>query len=177
MSTNLKQKNNQQGFAVLYAVLVAGVVSIGGLLLSNIIFKQLVLTNVGQNSQIAYYAADVGRYCAKYWRTKFYFGEVLDLNDDGFLELDFGSQPEIQPYCLGQDVPLEEWVEGDRSSDEATWSFTIPNIEGKSCAKVTVKNSVTSYEATSLGYNNNTCRKNDQRLVLRRVSDYGNNSI
>lgn len=160
--------NTQQGFAVLYAVLVASVVAIGGLLLSNIIFKQLVLTGVGQNSQIAYYAADVGRACAKYWNNSLAFG-LAERNGDSVI-FDGSFVPEtIFCFDAGEEYALED---GALNENGGTWNFMVTNINENSCARVEVSNSITEYSAISVGYNNPTCNPDDPRLVIRQVQDY-----
>lgn len=69
-------KNNKQpGFVLLYAVLVVTVVLAVGLILINIITKQITLSIVGRNSQVAFYAADSGRDCLEYWKRLGVFGD------------------------------------------------------------------------------------------------------
>ncbi len=55
------------GFVLLYAVLVSSIVLTVGLLLANILLKQLVIAGAARDAKIAYYAADAGRDCALYW--------------------------------------------------------------------------------------------------------------
>ena len=79
--TTIRKK--QSGFVILYAVLVAGVISIGGILLANIIVKQLMLSSVGKESRLAYYAANAGDECARFGNAQYAFGGFqVDLNDD-----------------------------------------------------------------------------------------------
>ncbi len=63
----LKLQKNQSGFALLYAVLLTGVILAIGLGLSSILTKQIVLSSIGSNSQVAYYAANSGKECVFYW--------------------------------------------------------------------------------------------------------------
>ncbi|MCE9628914.1 MAG: hypothetical protein K8Q91_02875 [Candidatus Vogelbacteria bacterium] len=169
---NNKKDNN--GFAILYAVLVASVVAIGGLILSNIIFKQLILSGVGQSSQIAYYAADVGRACARYWNKQGSFGFV----EDSYNEITGQSQgsvftksdSDIEIMCLDDTsvISPNDLAPGD--TENGNWEFTIQDINDNSCAKVTVSNNIDGFESDSVGYNNADCESNN-RLVLRRVQD------
>lgn len=169
------KKNTNDGFAVLYAVLVASVIAIGGLILSNIIFKQLVLSGVGQSSQIAYYAADVGRACARYWEGQGNFGYVEDDYDTGtrrFNKIEVG-----QINCFSSNVSITP-TEDDETVDNpeaGEWKFTVDKINGNSCAKVTVSNNLTEFKLESVGYNNPTCESTN-RLVLRRVKDSNKNN-
>ncbi len=59
------QNNKKQGFVILYAVIVASVVSLSGILLGNIIVKQIILSSIGRESQFAYYGANVIDECIK----------------------------------------------------------------------------------------------------------------
>lgn len=170
------KKNTNDGFAVLYAVLVASVIAIGGLILSNIIFKQLVLSGVGQSSQIAYYAADVGRACARYWDgQQGTFGYVEDNFDTGERVFNKIQVEEINCFSSNTSIIPVEDPETVGNSDAGKWEFTVENINGNSCAKVTVSNNLTKFSLESLGYNNPTCESTN-RLVLRRVKDSNSNS-
>jgi len=169
------KKNTNDGFAVLYAVLVASVIAIGGLILSNIIFKQLVLSGVGQSSQISYYAADVGRACARYWQVQGNFGYVEDNYDTNTRQFNKIEVGEIN--CFSSDIsitPIED-TETVGNPEAGKWQFTVENINGNSCAKVAVSNNLTKFSLESLGYNNPTCESTN-RLVLRRVKNSNNNN-
>jgi len=59
--------NNKTGFALLYAILLSGTVLVVGVLLMNIITKQLVYSSIGKNSEMAYYyVANSIRECVYY---------------------------------------------------------------------------------------------------------------
>lgn len=60
-------KNHTAGFALLYAVLLTGVVLTVGLGLSSILRKQIILSSTGAASQKAYYAANAIKECAIHW--------------------------------------------------------------------------------------------------------------
>jgi hypothetical protein len=60
-------KNKNSGFALLYAVLLTGVILTISLGLSSILTKQIVLSSVGANSQKAYYAANTIKECVIHW--------------------------------------------------------------------------------------------------------------
>jgi hypothetical protein len=68
-----KIKNNshsKQGFALLMGVLVASVLLALTMVMFSISLKQLTLSTVSKESQIALYAADTGLECALYWDLK-----------------------------------------------------------------------------------------------------------
>lgn len=60
----LHQSTKDRGFVLLYALLVASVVLIVGLTLSNIILKQLIISSISREMNQAYYVANAGRECA-----------------------------------------------------------------------------------------------------------------
>jgi hypothetical protein len=174
MMNHLHFKKEKDGFAVLYAVLVASVVAIGGLILSNIIFKQLVLSGVGQSSQISYYAADVGRACARYWESQTSFGTVItDFDEVGnpLTPVFYPPIDQVEINCLGGDsVIVAEPVIDTENPESSKWRFKIEDINNNSCAEVTIVNNIEEFQSTSVGYNNKGCTSNN-RLVLRRVQD------
>jgi len=128
---NLKNiTNNSKGFVLLYAVLVAGVVSIGGVLLSNIIYKQLILSSIGRESQVSYYAANAGKECAIYWNKLGAFGIIID---DGASNLYIENF--INPInCNNQDITVHYEYLGAIHK----FSFDLGNIQQNSEAKVEV---------------------------------------
>lgn len=64
-----KQKNNQ-GFALLFSVLLSSLLLAIGLSIFNITLKELALSTATARSVNALYAADSGRECALYWDEK-----------------------------------------------------------------------------------------------------------
>ncbi|MCW9054434.1 MAG: pilus assembly PilX N-terminal domain-containing protein [Candidatus Pacebacteria bacterium] len=61
---------DQDGFTLLLAVLIAGILLAIGLAIFNITIKGLLLSSSGRDSQFAFYAADTGAECALYWDQK-----------------------------------------------------------------------------------------------------------
>lgn len=98
----------KKGFALLYAILLTGAVLSVGVILMNIITKQLIFSSVSRQSEISYYyLANSGRECLRHY--------LVDLGDrnnsfyrlkcpDGVCDLTFFSGAEIK--CLGGDVLL-----------------------------------------------------------------------
>jgi len=75
-----KFKNNKNnGFALLYAILLTGAILSVGVILMNIITKQIIFSSVMRNSENSYYyAANSGRECLKHYINKtdaFFDGE------------------------------------------------------------------------------------------------------
>jgi hypothetical protein len=64
-SKNLLTKRN--GFILLLGILIATVLFSIGVAFSTIVYKELILAFTARESQISFYAADVGIDCVKYW--------------------------------------------------------------------------------------------------------------
>jgi len=60
-------KKNNQGFAMLFTVLIISIILAIGLGISDITYKQTILSNLAQNSQYAFYQADSGVECGMYY--------------------------------------------------------------------------------------------------------------
>lgn len=63
----LKLNIRQNGFAILYSVLISSILLAIGLAIFNLTIKELLFSSLGRESQFAFYAADTGAECALYW--------------------------------------------------------------------------------------------------------------
>ena len=65
----MRNRFTKKGFALLYAMLVVGAMMslVFGIL--NIVFKQISLSGVNRNSAVAFYSAESGLECGRYWST------------------------------------------------------------------------------------------------------------
>lgn len=61
---NLK---DSRGYAIIFSVVVIGVVVMVTLAVSSLVQKELELSSIGQKSMEAFFAADAGIECALYW--------------------------------------------------------------------------------------------------------------
>ncbi len=66
---NTKQKN--RGFTIFFAVLVASLALSVGLVIYDLLIRELALSQMATQSQYAIYAADTGAECALYWDLKY----------------------------------------------------------------------------------------------------------
>ena len=150
--------SKNEGFVLLYAVLVASVISITGVLLSDIIFKQLVLSSIGKESQSAYYAATAGDECALYWDTQLAFGRLkgpCPANGAG-KQCEYINTTQNPIQCNGQNIDVTHI--GNLSNDglPKTFEFKILGLQNNSCAVVTVTKDPGKKKSTlfqSRGYN------------------------
>jgi len=92
--------NHHKGFALLYAILLAGAVLSIGMILMDIITKQLVLSSINRNSEISYYySAHSGRECLKYYISN---TDEFYIDEDG--TINYFPNPTLR--CLGADSAL-----------------------------------------------------------------------
>lgn len=63
---NMKNKNNNEGYAILFTVVIVSAISVVTAGLSNAIYKQLILSSLAKDSQVAFYQSDTATDCALY---------------------------------------------------------------------------------------------------------------
>lgn len=89
-------KYQQKGFALLYAILLTGAILSVGVILMNIITKQLLFSSINRNSEISYYyAANSGRECLQY-HARENFDKFYEYSDN---RIEFKTQATIN--CFG----------------------------------------------------------------------------
>ena len=94
------------GFALLYAILLTGTILVVGVLLMNIITKQLIYSSIGKNSETAYYyVANSIRECVGYNELS---NDKFTLWDDSGLAVPVTDEPSFP--CLGVDLVFSEPV-------------------------------------------------------------------
>jgi len=159
-------KSKKSGFVLLYALLVASVIAIGGALLSDIIFKQITLSAVGRDSQIAYYAASAGEECVRYWNERDTFGVFGVLTDEYE-----PPQGDVEITCNGENISVSMVDSGD----VFLFTFVLSQLPNNSCARVDltkgVENNSLVDTVVSLGYNlgDESCGGQSLRRVERRI--------
>ena len=100
MKIKLLKKNpsirlrTSKGFALLFSVLISSLLLTIGLSIFNIALKELAISTATRQSIHAFYAADSGRECAKYWDTK---------NLPGFTG---ETRETVSIICSGESVPI-----------------------------------------------------------------------
>lgn len=97
-------KYQQKGFALLYAILLTGAILSVGVILMNIITKQLLFSSINRNSEISYYyAANSGRECLQY---------VAKNNSDSFYEFlnenNVSFKQSATFTCFGESIKMEK---------------------------------------------------------------------
>lgn len=112
---------NRKGFALLYALLLSGAVLSVGVILMNIITKQLIYSSVSRSSETAYYyLANSGRECltnATKGINGNAFYSLIDVLPNGDYVVQFNSEVSIN--CLGTNVIL---TTGDVNAEYPTYA-------------------------------------------------------
>lgn len=110
------KKHDRRGFTLLLAALVATIVLSLGAAIYTIAFKQVVLSSIGRDSQLAFYAADTMAECALYW----------DVRQNIFSTSSSATFPmTVFNMCLGEDVIINR-VNNEISQSGGSWSRNTP---------------------------------------------------
>ncbi len=170
---------HNKGIALLMAVIITTTLMLVSFALSHISLKELLLSHAGQESQVAFYAADTGIECALFWDTK---------NPDDELGLSaFATSTASTIRCnrniisaTSDDVPSipnpTPTLVGGGGNANATSTFHIlidgPGATDGPCAIVRVGKHYVSADriettVESRGYN--TCTVEDPRRIERAL--------
>lgn len=150
------RKNKDGGYAILFAVVIVGIISMITIGLSNAAYKQLILSSVVRDSTTAFYQADIGSECALYVDTNY---------QDKMSELEPG-QPEF--LCAGKPMKFSpsETVLGK-------YELKLDNDNASTqCFRITINKTIApdgsnTTEISSRGYN--ICKKSNSRTVERGI--------
>lgn len=127
-------KNTSQGFVLLFSIVVSAIIFFIGAGMYSIAFKELVISQLTQDSQKSIFAADAGVEC-------------------GFLIRNavWGNLNKVS--CLGNNVD----VKGTATSK----NFTIGFPNNDTCAKVTIVRNETEKQYLIYGQGYNKCSENN----------------
>jgi len=169
-NSKLEIRNSQRAFALLFAMFVASIMLSIGLGISNVIYKELILSSIGRESEFSLYTAQTGLECALYIEGKhpaLFPRQSGDLPIPALLEDD---------KCAGQkintmgDLQAEALATGATTTFNIMISYTGANVNNypPMCAKVSVYKSASNYmRVESRGYN--TCDTTNSRRVERSL--------
>jgi len=125
----IKIKKFSEGFTLLLALIVANIVLVISLGVYNIIIREIELSGLGRESQIAFYASDSGTECVLYWDIK---KGPISTTTPKTIE------------CLGQSVS---------AGGSLISSFKL-NFNNGACAKIVInKTNPSLTQVDSYGYN------------------------
>ncbi len=127
-----RNKKLNNGYTLLFAVLVSSVVLAIGISILTISKKEFLLASSARESTYAFYAADSGRECAIY-------------NDNG-TNFSTSSPQDTSPICASQIANMPYVPSGQ----EGTFTFHV-KLNNNACAIVTVRQYYDNSEPTTLG--------------------------
>ncbi len=174
MKNNFHRQNGKKGMALLIAVIASSALLLASIAISDIAFKQQIISYSGRESKVAFYAADAGLECALYH----------DLKVDDFFPIPGSSlltafQGGLNCAGLGSITPTPSVDIDDPRTTSFSYSMPDPSgISGATCVFVQVTKRSTGIPAspietiiTSRGYNT-TCNSigDDGVLIIEAGS-------
>lgn len=151
-----------RGYALLLSVLVSGLILAIGLGLLSIVEKNLILSSLGRESQLAFYTADSGGECGLYWDRKH-----PGFSYTVFATSSISTPPSSGVLCNGQDV-AQSWAVYDLTQTSAKTSFDL-TFEGAPCAQVTIEKTNSGRKTVVESRGLNTCDASFPRQVERAL--------
>lgn len=153
----MKYKNNQNGYAILFTVVVISIILLISISLSDTTYKQMTLSALSKDSQTAFYQADTASECAL---LADYKGQVFNTEE--------GVKTLISNFsCGGQNMIVS-------GNDENDYVIRLDNenISGK-CFNISVKrtqeDSVSPVITTVIANGYNICNILNIRSVERTI--------
>lgn len=129
----LNNRNEQQGFVLLFAIVVSAVIFFIGAGIFSIAYKELIISSLGKDSQKSIFMADSAIECA------------LQAYRDGKFDGSLASVSNLN--CFEETVDFENSSETDRTS------FTLQLPDDDACARVTIQRETDKITFFSQGYN------------------------
>lgn len=153
----VNHKENEKGFALIIAVLVAGVLVSITYIMFSIGLKQLSLSTASKQSQIAFYAADSGLECALFYdfvETQVFEQHVEDTDpSDGGISVVFNT-PDLESIeeisCNGANATYISQVYDNVLKKTVSTTFTIQPPGKSLCSIVTVTKRVDNKNVNGL---------------------------
>ncbi len=162
------QKN--KAFALLFAMFVSSIMLSIGLGISNIIYKELVLSGIGRESELSFYTAQTGLECAQYLNQTdplVFPGVGEDGRLDSTRDMCVGAKIDPDPVTGTSYYVSTQATDGN--SKTTTFQIRVQNSGAPDmCASVLVEKRTDNYiNIESRGYN--TCDYNNPRRVERSL--------
>lgn len=152
-----KYKNRKKGVALVIAVTTMSLLLSISFSISNIVLRQIRITNINNQSKPAFYIADSALECAFYWDTVVIDdGSGVNINED-FSTSVFGTSTTAaiidKIKCgIGSGAPLGLIKTPSTDQSVVTTRFDI-DYGNNSCAQVEVRRTEVETRITSRGYN------------------------
>jgi hypothetical protein len=148
MAIKILKNNKEKGYAILFAIIIVSAISVvtAGLITAS--YKQLILSSLANDSQIAFYQADKGAECA------LYLDRYLDYFDGD------PSPPLNQEWVCGQTILN---IEGK----EEKFKIVPKSLGIDPCFKIDINLGGETTKITSKGYN--VCNLSNKRALERSI--------
>ncbi len=159
MKKNISKKNIKNGFAMLFTVLIISLILSISLGISNITFKQTILSSLAKDSQIAFYQADTAVECGMYYDTNNTFP--------------LGTRPGdvAGPITCGEDL-----YKIDESASYSDYLVFIENLDNQSkpCSTIIFDKATKALENISIvqGLGYNTCTTGPRQVQRALKVEY-----
>lgn len=152
---NKNQKiEKERGYAILFTIVVVGIISMITIGLSNAAYKQMVLSSVARDSTTAFYQADIASECALYADSEYNMLTIPENWKCSEIPLSFTESGTEVNMSYGLELPVE----------------TSSNNRAKCFRIIVEKNAETDTILTKvLAYGYNICNKSNGRTVERAI--------
>jgi len=152
MNTNIK---TQKGYAILFTIVLVGIISAISIGLASVSYKQLILSSVAKDSQVSFYQADTASECGLYAENK------LGMTS-GFLPNPWscGIDSNDSPYSLNINA-------NGLGANGYTLSPDSLSTSSSPCFSIILDKTSTT-KLIARGYN--ICNKNNIRTVEREIN-------
>lgn len=157
----MEKLDTKKGYAILFTLVVVSIISSIAIGVANSVSKQLILSSLAHDSQMAFYAADTAAECALYASES-----STVLNALGGLP---GVAASGAPFDCGVDDNGNSFsIDVANSLNPNTYTFNANTSINGSCFAVNIDQSLTPQKTIEIkGYN--TCDTNSQRQVERGI--------
>lgn len=162
--TPFEKTKSNKGFALLFSVLLSSLLLTIGLSIFSISLKELAISTASRQSVYAFYAADSGRECAKYWDTK--MGNIPTLVQ---------GQAGGDIVCGNQVIPLYNVSYNPVIDSEITTYLPGGSVEGVNPAVVFI-NDESIVTRNSPNFNVVVTKVLDNGNIRTSIQSYGHDS-
>jgi len=172
-------KKTQKGFTLFIAVVVSSLLLLVVLSISNLAFKETILSSAGKESSLAFYASDSGIECALFWDLRDPAGQSAFISPEKTIKCGVESSTNIDKV-VGFDVndyqnfdvsdPATYDNKPDCDDDPVESTFVV-SFENKTCSEVTVRKCFeeTTLKTTIESKGRSTCDVSNPRRFERAI--------
>lgn len=139
------------GYAILFTVVVVGIISMVTIGLSNAAYKQMILSAVARDSTTAFYQADIGAECALYADNE--YNMVPPVNT-----ICAGNPLSFNPPVPNSGVTIYDLILDNETTNLKCFRINVTKTESTTSIRTKVQ---------ALGYN--ICKKTNARTVERAI--------